>query len=269
MICKISFSKSPYRVKGKAVKLFFDNNRSIMLKLLLFSLMSIFMTVGAFFVIVKYFPAFSLYVSGKVDWGVFDGFVGVLSFSLLVGGLTFALAEYIDTERAKHVTKLAEERDKAKYSLEIYQEIFEKLSTPEQEAARRWIFQNIPIKEPDEEIAVWFEHTHAKIMRVPRGNGDELPEGQKALLQTLNCFDYIGYIYMNYWNIREDSNSNLDWISPSVAKVWTRIGPYVLHLRSLRNSPDWHLAAEYLGTLCIDWRAKKGSSDEFLIRNSI
>ncbi len=250
----------------KTVKPPSPRKTSIWMKLLLFSLVSFIMGAVAFLYVLKYFPVFSVYVSGKVDWGVLDGFVGVFSLSLLVGGFTFAVSEYIDTERAKHAAKHAEERDRAKFNLEIYQEIFEKYSTPEQEAARRWILFNISIKQPDEDIDTWFAQTKAKIMGTRGEPGDELPEGQKALVRVLNCFDYIGYTAMNYWSVEDDSNSNLDWLSLSVTKVWRRIGPYVTHLRKLRNSPDWHITAEYLGDLCIDWRVKQGLPPEFFTK---
>jgi hypothetical protein len=100
---------------------------------------------------------------------------------------------------------------------------------------------------------------HAKIME--RGDGDqgELPEGQRYIKQTLNCLDYIGFIANHYWEIGENS---LDWLSPPVAKVWRRLGPYVRYVRTLRGAKDYYVPAEYIGELCIQWRRDKGYVDE-------
>ena len=94
----------------------------------------------------------------------------------------------------------------------------------------------------------------------------DLPEGQKALKLTLNCFDYIGFIANHYWEIEADS---LDWISAPIAKVWRRIGPYVLHIRTLRETTDYYLSAEYIGNLCVQWRQKKGLDDERYVKRSL
>ena len=93
-----------------------------------------------------------------------------------------------------------------------------------------------------------------------------LPEGQKAVKLTLNCFDYIGFVASHYWEVENDS---LDWISAPVAKIWRRIGPYVLHTRTLRKTRDYYLSAEYVGKLCVEWRKKKRLSDEEIVKNSI
>jgi hypothetical protein len=210
-------------------------------------------TLAYFGIVLLAFPVFSN------DWNLLDGFVGVISFALLVGSLTFALTEYIGTEKAK-------EADKAKLAYEIYKAIFEKLTDPEQEAARRWILSNIDIKKEDEEIAAWYKRTNTKVMRVARDNISDLPEGQKAVKLTLNCFDYIGFIANHYWEIEADS---LDWISAPIAKVWGRIGPYVMHIRTLRNTTDYYLSAEYLGELCVKWRQDKGLDDEEYVKKTL
>jgi len=237
-----------------------NNNQNIFRKLFLFVLVAFTIGLAGYFAIVKlFFPAFSLRVSGVEDWNLLEGYASVISIALLVGGLTFAFVEYIGAENAKHHEKLVEEREKAKLSYEIYQAIFEKLTAPEQEAARRWILSNIKVKRDGEDIAAWYEQTHAKIMSGEKGIEDDLPEGQKAVKLTLNCFDYIGFIANHYWEIEADS---LDWISPPIAKVWKRIGPYVTHVRTLRGVKDYYTSAEYIGALCIQWRQDKGLPDE-------
>lgn len=236
-----------------------NNDRNIIRKLFRFGLAAILIALIGYFAVLGAFPAFSLRYSGEENWNLLEGYASVISVSLLLGGLAFAFAEYIGKERAEHQEKLAEEREKAKLSYDIYQAIFEKLTAPEQEAARRWILSNIKIKKEDEDIAVWYQKTYEKLMEGEKGTDSDIPEGQESLKLTLNCFDYIGFIANHYWDIEEDS---LDWISPPIAKVWKRIGPYVKHVRTLRASKDYYVSAEYLGELCIKWRRDRGLPDE-------
>lgn len=229
-----------------------NNNRKIVRQILVFSLTTILIAVLGYFSIVGLYRVFSSGVSQPEDWNLFDGFVSAISLSLLVGGLAYTIGDRIRAE-------YAEEREKAKLSYDIYQAIFEKLTDPEQEAARRWILSNITVKKDEENIEAWYQETHAKIMEVEKETEDGLPPGQRYLKQTLNCFDYIGFIASNYWDIKEDS---LDWLSPPIAKVWRRIGPYVAHVRTLRGAKDYYLPAEYIGELCIKWRRDRGRPDE-------
>jgi hypothetical protein len=230
-----------------------NNNWETVRRLPYFVLAAILSSIAGYAALIWVFPAFSQAYLGKVDWNMLGNFVSVVSFAILGGGLVFALVEYADKENAKY-------REKAKLSYEIYQAIFEKLTAPEQEAARRWILTNIPVKKADEDMAAWYEQANAKIMwRTPGTKDDDLPEGQTAVKLTLNCFDYIGFIANHYWDIDDDS---LDWISPPIAKVWKRIGPYVTHVRTLRKASDYYLSAELIGSRCTQWRQKRGLPDE-------
>ena len=243
-----------------------SDRKNIIYKLLPIGITSLIFVMLGFLVIVNLFPTFSKYTLGKGEWDLLEGFASVISLALLAGGLTFAVTEYISKENARQTEKLAEEREKAKLSYDIYKAIFDKLTDPEQEEARRWILTNITIKKDDEDIAAWYKKTHAKITKGGRRNKNELPEGQGAIKLTLNCFDYIGFIAIHYWEIEADS---LDWISAPIAKVWRRIGPYVEQVRILRNSTDFYTSAEYVGKLCISWRKDKGMVDEEYAKNTV
>ncbi len=141
-----------------------NDNRNTIRKLFIIVLASIVFGFGVYFSIVLWaFPVFSVNISGVTDWNMLEGFASVLSLSLLAGGLIFAVTEYINTENTKQHEKLVEDREKAKLSYDIYKAIFDKLTDPEQEAARRWILSNISIKKDDEDIAAWYEKTHKKI----------------------------------------------------------------------------------------------------------
>ncbi len=238
----------------------FKNNQSTIRNLSIIVSLSILFGFGVFFIVVFWaFPTFSLNASGKTDWTMLEGFASAISLSLLAGGLIFYIIEYINAENAKLKEKLAEDREKAKLSYDMYNAIYHKLTDPEQEAARRWILMNITIKKEDEDIETWYERTNRVIMQKAENDKGGLPEGQVAVKLTLNCLDYIGFIADHYWEVEKDS---LDWISAPIAKIWRRIGPYVLHVRKLRNTTDYYLSAERVGKLCVDHRLKKGLPDE-------
>jgi hypothetical protein len=222
-------------------------------------------TVG-YFALVLAFPAFSRAFTGEVNWNLLEGYASIVSLALLFGSIAFAIAEYSDKENARRHEKLMEEHEKSKLSYEIYQAIFEKLTDPEQEAARRWILTNLTLKTAEEDISAWYQKTHARIMERQPGSDTELPEGQRSVKLTLNCLDYIGFIASHYWGIDADS---LDWISPPIAKVWQRIGPYVMQVRALRKASDYYLSAEQIGIRCIDWRQQRGFGEEEYARETL
>jgi hypothetical protein len=235
------------------------SNPNFFRKLGFFALLAILFTLVGYSITMRLFNIFSLNVSGTQDWNLLGGFVSVLTLSLLVGGLVTSVIERVNAD-------VIESREKAKLSYEIYQAIFEKLTDPKQEAARRWILVNINIKKDDEDLPAWYARTQERIMAAEGGQDDVLPEGQRAVKMTLNLLDYIGFIAKNYWDIEDDS---LDWLGLPVAKIWRRIGPYVLEIRSQRKADDYYIFAEYIGKLCIRWRQNRGLPDEELVKNTL
>ncbi len=125
---------------------------------------------------------------------------------------------------------------------------------------------NIEIPKEDEDIAAWYARTNDRIMTMHAGSGREFPLGQEYVKLTLNCFDYIGFIAEHYWEIEKDS---LDWISAPIAKVWRRIGPYVLYVRKLRDTSDYYLSAEKIGERSVKWRREKGLADETIAKKTL
>lgn len=222
-------------------------------RLPLFALAALLLSTVGYFLLMWTFPFFSRSYLGSVNWDMLGGYISVITLALFAGGLAFAFAEYSDKENAKR-------RERAKLSYEIYQAIFEKLTAPENEAARRWILANIRIKKPEEDIETWYQEVNNRIMSPADGvDTNDLPAGQNSVKLTLNCLDYIGFIANHYWDVDDDS---LDWISPPIAKVWRRLGPYVDHTRTLRKARDYYLSAEYIGKRCIEWRRSRGLPDE-------
>jgi hypothetical protein len=226
----------------------------------------IFLTIGSFAIGLLFFYGiewcyiiFFQPVSSLSDWSLLGGFTSMVSLALVAGGLTFAGYEYISKENAKA-------REEAKLSYDIYKAIFDKLTAPEQEAARRWILKNIEAWKDGENIAAWYQKTQAKIMERQPGYGKSLPEGHAAVKLTLNCFDYIGYVAEHYWNIDNDS---LDWISPPIAKVWKLLGPYVAQVRKVKEVSDYYVSADNFGKRCIEWRVKNGLPDEKIVPSAL
>jgi hypothetical protein len=241
-----------------------SNDQNIVRKLLYNSLASVMLGFLGFSAVVYFFPIFSRATYGEVNWNLLEGFASLISLVLILGGLTFAIAEYIGRERDELKEQLSEEREKAKLSYEIYRAIYEKITDPEQEAARRWILENIEIRKGNESIETWYENTN-KIVMLKASAEQDIPEGQKSIKLTLNCFDYIGFIADHYWKPDGDS---IDWISAPIAKVWKRIGPYVEHVETLRGVKDYYTSAQAIGKLCVEWREDKGWLDERQAENT-
>lgn len=224
-----------------------------------FALFTIVFTVIGYIVTIWLFRVFSINTTGSENWDLLDGFAGVLTLSFLMGGLATSLIDRVNAD-------MVESREKAKLSYEIYRTIFQMLTDPEQEASRRWILANIPLKKEGDNVHDWYQHAQAKIMATENGQAHELPAGQRAVKMTLNCLDYIGFTAKNYWDVEDDS---LDWLSPPIAKVWRRIGPYVGEVRRLRKADDYYMFAEYIGNLCIQRRQVRGRPDEEFAANTI
>jgi len=236
-----------------------SSNPNFFRKFGFFALFTILFTMVGYTITMWLFRIFSLNISGTEDWNLLSGFVGVLTLSFLVGGLVTSLIDRVNAD-------VIDAREKARLSYGIYQDINTKLTDPEQEAARRWILMNISIKKDAEDLNDWYERTQKKIMAVDGGMEDGLPEGQRAVKMTLNLLDYIGFIAKNYWDIEDDS---LDWLGLPIAKIWRRLGPYVLEVRRQRNAYDYYVFAEFIGKLCIEWRQKKGLPDEEFTKNTL
>jgi len=236
-----------------------NSNTDFLRKIGFFTLFTLLFTLVGYSITMGLFRIFSFNVSGTQDWNLLGGFVSVLTLSFLVGGLVTSVIDRVNAD-------VVESREKAKLSYDIYQAINGKLTDPVQEAARRWILMHITIKRDDEDFQSWYAQTQDKIMSYNGNQEVGIPEGQQAVKMTLNLFDYIGFIAKNYWDIEDDS---LDWLGLPIAKVWRRIGPYVLEIRRQRNAKDYYIFAEFIGRLCIEWRQNRGLPDEEFTRNTL
>lgn len=246
--------------KKKKSKIPHDFNFSaFFIKFGFLALLTLLFALAGYWISMQLFHRFSFQVYGGDDWNLLGGFVSLLTLSFLIGGI---LTSVLDRVRADVV----EARELAKLSYDIYRAIYEKLTDPEEEAARRWIITNIQVKKDDQDLASWYAQTQEKIMAREPGREMDLPEGQRAVKMTLNLLDYIGFIAKNYWEIEDDS---LDWLGLPIAKIWKRLGPYVMEVRRQRNVRDYYLFAEYIGEECVKWRRSQGLPDEEFVTNTL
>ena len=225
--------------------------KSLALQLFLLGLGSLVVAIISFWLITAYFfPWFAKSVDPYakiINWGLLEGFAGLATFALALGGVIFAIVEYYRNEKA-------EQQESTRISYETYTSIFDRLMTPEQEAARRWVYKNIPVLEEEDDKEEWLQKVGAKVYAKPAGwTGDTAP-GELYLRSILNVFDYIGFVAEHHWEVDNDS---LGWLSPPLTKVWERIKPYILYERKKRREDDYYASAEYICEKCAEWREAK------------
>jgi hypothetical protein len=221
-------------------------------RLLWAGLASLVMAALAFVAVFAFFPrtAFLPQQAGQgetarpVNWEMLDGVTGVITLSLLAGGLVFALVEYFPNE-------IQQRREAALASFEIYKQVFDRLMQPEAVAARRWVLQHVPLPSGTEDEQAWLARCQKILDTIPRGWKGERPPGRESLKNVLNTFDFIGFVAEHYWDME---NELVEWFSPSIAKVWERVAPVVESEAELRSEPDFYRSARDFGTHCVAWR---------------
>ena len=181
-----------------------------------------------------------------IDWNVLGSITGLLTTSLIFGGLVFAFVENIQNANQREI-------EKAETSFNIYKEVFERLMNPDAQASRRWIIQNLPtLAESGGDKAAWLALVKARLTNVPNGWQAERAPGLEHLKNVLNTFDFIGFVANHYWSME---NELVFWMSPSISKVWERIDLYVEEEALQRNEPDYYESAREIGKFCVEWRA--------------
>lgn len=199
------------------------------------------------------FPAFmakACEAGGGCDWGLLEGYASMLTLAILVGGLVFTVWEY--------------SRQESQISFQIYEAIHARMTHPDEEAARRWIFEHIqPLEDVDMTLEQWLEKTANEIHKKPANWKQEMSPGHQAVKKTLNTLDYVGFVSTNYVNVE---GPLLQWMSSPIAKVWERLAPYLEHERVERGEPDYYLAASTIGERCLYWRKQQGLKSEIIDR---
>jgi hypothetical protein len=232
----------------------FNQNQPPRRKLGRLILLSFVIGVIVFFLVgLGFYPAFMQRVAGldRTEMAYLEGFISLMTLATLSGGFVF----WVIDRRQKEESEAAQEQT---LSFQLFKTIHDRLVNPEQEEARRWIITNIPIKTPDQTIEDWFAQVTPIIQAKPAGWTQARSPGQIYIKHVLNNLDFIGFVAEHFWNAKE---SDIDWLSPPVSKVWLRLGPYVQHISTLRKEPDYYQEASKFGSYCIQWRKDKNLPD--------
>lgn len=253
---------------------------------------SIFVTVSslavlffAYFLSVRVVPDIS---DDNSYWGYLEGFVGLATLAIIIGGLIFTLVGYLND---------AERRD-SEYNAErinMYKEIFDRLMNNDDIEARRWIIINLepfhenaqeqltdtydlaqkivdrdegkieaPPSQAEIDYKAWLDRMRTKIYSNAPDKQGEAVSGHDYIKHVLNTFDFLGFINVNCWPLEKEF---AEWMSPPVAKVWRRIGPYVeWEARARHETEDFYQAARGLGKYCIQWRFDNDRRESEIIK---
>ena len=194
-----------------------------------------------------------------IPFSELEGVTSVLTMALLIGGLVFA---FVDRQQKEKEERLNNQT----ISYQHFETIHNLLTDPEREAARRWIYENIPLKTDDQPLADWLEIANQKIAEKPKGWAEPRTPGQKYIKMVLNDLDFIGFVFDEYWNAED---KEVEWFSPPIAKIWERLAPYVAAQREARSEPDWYQAAAVIGEYAIAWREKQGYQQPEIIKETV
>ena len=118
--------------------------------------------------------------------------------------------------------------------LAVADRLFEELNSPDNIAARRWIFHNLS-EDPEE------------------GSRTLTPEGQAAIKSVLNSLDHIAFLTQAGWIPEE---MIMPWMNPMVVKAWAKLERYVDYEIRKRHEPDYYQHARQLAEHCRMWRVR-------------
>jgi hypothetical protein len=153
-------------------------------------------------------------------WMMLGALSGALSPMILLGGTVLALRQLNEVAQSRH--------------LGVADRLFEELNSPENIAARRWLFQHLP-PEPTDGIATLSE------------------EGRQALKRVLNSLDRVAFLTQAGW-IPEDLI--MPWLNPMIVKAWLKVAPYIDYECQRRSEPDYYQNVRQLAERSLAWRAR-------------
>ena len=153
-------------------------------------------------------------------WAMTEALATMVAAAAVLGGGFVAYRELSEISSSRH--------------MEVANQLFEELNAPENVAARRWIFRNLP-ESPAE------------------GMGVISPEGRDAMKKVLNSLDHVAFLTQAGW-IPEDLV--MPWMEPMITKAWIKLEPYVLFERERRKEPGYYAYANRLAERCGEWRSK-------------
>ena len=195
----------------------------------------------------------------SLDWSLLGNIASVVTMSLIVGGLVFAVSQYVENADQRR-------REAAQAGFSMYKEVVDRLMSQEATTARRWIILNLPtLDEAGNDNTAWLARTTALINAIPTGEKAERAQGKTYLKQVLNDFDFLGFVAQHYWSME---NELVEWMSAPVAKTWERIYSYVDYEAQERAEPDFYASARWLGQRCLKWRSSQEYQRSKIIKDA-
>mgnify|MGYP001501910688 CR=1 FL=1 len=153
-------------------------------------------------------------------WAMIEALSTAVAAAAVVGGAFVATRELSELANVRH--------------MDVADKLFDELNSPENIAARRWVFQNLP-DDPTEGLRTL------------------TPEGRAYIKRVLNSLDRVAFLTQSNW-IPEDMV--MPWMNPMIVKAWTKLGPYVEFESRRRNEPEYYQMARRLAEHCVAWRKK-------------
>jgi len=182
-----------------------------------------------------------------LDWGLLGNMVSVVTLALVVGGVVFAVSQYIENADQRR-------REAAQAQFSMYDDVFDRFMNQEAMSARRWIILNLPTLDgAGNDSEAWLAQTKALIKAAPAGKA--------YLKQVLNDFDFLGFVAQHYWSM---DNELVEWMSGPVVKTWERVYLYVEREGLERNEPDFYKSARWFGQHCMEWRRQRFPKSEII-----
>lgn len=155
-------------------------------------------------------------------WAILEALATAAAFSVAVGGGLMVLAQLTEAVDSRNLT--------------IFNDVFERLMSDRNIDARRWIYQHLP-DNPGQGLASIGE------------------EGRQNVKYVLNSFDHLGFLIQQDWVSGEAEDAIVRWVSPFVAKIWEKLGPYIDYEVAQRpEEPDYYESVRHLAEKCIAYR---------------
>ena len=192
-----------------------SSERSIILTILAITAVGFLIWVGAIFFIWLLMQVVGLSAN---FFGMIEAFSTALAAAAVFSAGFVAYREVSEMTSSRHI--------------EVIDRLFNELNSPENIAARGWIYKNLP-DDPQE------------------GTRSISSEGQLAIKKVLNSLDRVAFLTQSGW-IPEDFI--MPWMHPMIAKSWHKLSPYVKYERARRNEPYYYEHAEMLAIRCQKWR---------------
>ncbi len=198
-----------------------DTHRKERLTLLLFAtitLVGFALWVGGLFVFWLMLSVFNIQTS---LWTMIEALSTAVAAAAVLSAGFIAYRELSEAASSRH--------------MDIADRLFQELNSPENIAARRYIYTCLPA-DPAQGIQAL------------------TPEAQAYVKQVLNSLDRVAFLTQAGWIPEEIV---MPWMHPMIAKSWEKLEPYVRYERDRRHEPYYYRFVGELGERCRAWRQKQ------------